>query len=268
MALFKFLLLPEKMIKITNSLFFLLYVLMNINLVRVLVKGVYLPVYIQFEWLKKYNIKHIIDVGAYHGDVARALYYLFPKAMIFAFEPNRIHIPKIVNKIPAKKLVIENIGLSDSKGSADFFEYDNEALSSLLPLNKHVTSSNNGQNNWYQKASLQRRSKVMTTTLDQYFNNKKMKGHIFLKIDTQGTELSVLKGGRDFLQRVSIIHIETSFDQLYQGQSLFDEIYQFLIEEGFSFNGESRESHFYPTFGPVNQINGIFINKDLVDIIY
>ena len=45
-----------------------------------------------------------------------------------------------------------------------------------------------------------------------------------LKIDVQGAELSVFKGGRERLQRAVAVHTEVCFLSLHKGQPLFGEI--------------------------------------------
>ena len=45
-----------------------------------------------------------------------------------------------------------------------------------------------------------------------------------LKIDVQGTEVSVFKGGREHLLRAVAVHTEVCFLSLYKGQPLFGEI--------------------------------------------
>lgn len=248
------------MYNLKNTLFFFLYLLTNIRLFKLLSKKIYLPVFIQYEWLQKYDIKTVIDVGAYHGNVALVLHSIFPKAALYVFEPSERNCQKIAAKIPSTKLVINNFALSDKKGVSNFIDYENHSLSSLLPLVK--------KERIYKGTSQISRSKVRTTTLDKYFNNSKIKPHIFLKIDTQGTEEQILRGGKQFLKQISIIHIEISFEEIYKGQKLFDGIYEYLRGLGFVYAGESKESHFYPIFLPANQVNAIFVNKQLLNLKY
>lgn len=55
-----------------------------------------------------------------------------------------------------------------------------------------------------------------------------------LKLDTQGTELEVLRGG-DALVRGHLlsVQVEAEFRSLYRGQPLFGEVDRFLVERGF-----------------------------------
>lgn len=57
----------------------------------------------------------------------------------------------------------------------------------------------------------------------------------FLKIDTQGSELSILKGASNTLQSVLGLEIEVEFLPLYKDQPLFGEICTFLSNHEFEF---------------------------------
>jgi hypothetical protein len=60
---------------------------------------------------------------------------------------------------------------------------------------------------------------------------------LLVKIDVQGYEDRVLKGGLETIQRASLLVIETSFEPLYQGQPLFGDIYSMLVDRGFRYAG-------------------------------
>lgn len=66
-----------------------------------------------------------------------------------------------------------------------------------------------------------------TTTVDKEFNNLSLD---FIKIDTQGSELSILKGSKKSLKNVLGLEIECEFFQLYEDQPLFEQIRSFLSE--------------------------------------
>lgn len=242
------------MYKVKNLVFFLFYLILNPRYILLIFKNIYIPIFIQFEWLKKYNIKTIIDVGAHQGKVSKALSCIFPKADIYAFEPSFNNYKITSSQVAGKNIKIENIALSDQIGTNTFFEYSDDVLSSLMQK----------KTNYFDQSVLLDKYPVKTTTLDSYFKKYKLKPHTLLKIDTQGNEGLVLKGGKNMLKQVSIIHIEMSFKEFYKGQSLFTDIYTYLIDLGFVYAGEVRESHFYPIFNIENQVNAVFFNERLI----
>lgn len=245
--------------KIKNYIFFASYLLINPHLFLLLFRGIYLPVFIQFEWLKKYNIKTIVDAGAYQGHVSKVLSYLFPKAQIYSFEPVEKNFNQLKKTLNSKTIIKENVALSNRVGNATFYMNRYLPASSILPLEKKQLEK-------YPFMANTKKTNIRTTTLDSYFKNKKVEKIIFLKIDTQGTEDLILQGGRQFLRNVSIIHIETSFDKMYQNQGIFSGVYKILTHLGFQYMGEARESQFYPAFSLPADANSIFINKKLLQI--
>src|SRR5262249_23401008 len=53
------------------------------------------------------------------------------------------------------------------------------------------------------------------------------------KLDTQGSELDVLRGAERTLASVSVVQTEVEFNPMYEGQPLFGDVDRFLRERGF-----------------------------------
>lgn len=240
--------------KLKNYIYFTIYLILNPRLIILGLKHkIYIPVYVQYEWLNKYQVDTIIDVGAHKGRVSQSLKHIFPKAKIYAFEPDRTHHAAIKRRLGRKKVVIESYALSDSEGKTNFNKYSDSTLSTLMPL---ITPGiRDGV-----KINLNHTT-VPTTTLDKYFSSKRHLGKILLKIDTEGAEAMILSGAKKFLEKVSIIHVETYFKKIYKGQSLFESLYATLRSHGFKYAGEAREANFYPDFNLPTIANSVFIKK-------
>lgn len=80
--------------------------------------------------------------------------------------------------------------------------------------------------------SVEERIPVPTTTLDSVLEASKAKID-FLKIDVQGYELEVLKGGTNALNDVVGCELEVSFLEIYKNQPMFAEVDQFMRSHGF-----------------------------------
>jgi FkbM family methyltransferase len=74
--------------------------------------------------------------------------------------------------------------------------------------------------------------KVPVERLDTLAKTDGFRPHI-LKVDTQGSELMVLKGAKQSLKSVLLAEIEVSFFQRYVGQPLFAEIEAWMKQQGF-----------------------------------
>ena len=69
---------------------------------------------------------------------------------------------------------------------------------------------------------------VKTTTLDVWANDAKVETVDYLKIDTQGTELDILKGGISVLKSVRCLEVEVEFNPIYLEQPVFSDVDIFL----------------------------------------
>jgi len=63
----------------------------------------------------------------------------------------------------------------------------------------------------------------------------------FIKIDTQGSELDILKGAEGTLENVLGAEIEVSFSEIYTNQPLFGEVCAYMKFQGFEFYDFSTE---------------------------
>lgn len=75
-----------------------------------------------------------------------------------------------------------------------------------------------------------------------------------LKVDTQGSELDILKGAVPLLNGCSLVDIEVEFNELYGGQNLFHEVDAFLRDHGFVLWRLSELVHYKPEKVPDTSI--------------
>ncbi len=74
-----------------------------------------------------------------------------------------------------------------------------------------------------------------TTTLDKWAETNKTACIDFIKLDVQGAELDILRGGANSLQQVLGIEAEVEFVPMYEGQPLFADVDGFVRGQGFMF---------------------------------
>jgi len=70
-------------------------------------------------------------------------------------------------------------------------------------------------------------------TLDEALREAGIKDVDFIKLDTQGSELDILKGAGAHLSHLCGVELEVEFIPLYQGQALFRDIDAFMDAQGF-----------------------------------
>lgn len=182
-----------------------------------------------------------LDIGA-RGGVHELIYPLGRLANIIAFEPDPdadTAIPGITEYpvSPGANLVVERIGLGAENKEELLYLTDNPAASSIFPPVEQTV-------NRYHMAPPKPSGKttaIEVKRLDDVLNTGYQHNPYaaeILKLDTQGYELEVLKGGEQTLRESSIaLFIEVEFMQIYERQPLFSDVENYLRDLGFSFYG-------------------------------
>lgn len=191
--------------------------------------------------LEEHKISELtfVDVGA--KDKLEFIKELKSITTLHAFEPNPDEYNKLKtrykNKI-FKGLHINKKGLSDFNGIAEFNVTKHNSMSSLLDTDVENYEKHFGNysefNSWRDNIKVEKKINVELLTVDDYFQNNP-NGIDFLKIDTQGSELSILRGAGNLLRdkKINVIKVEVSTIPIYKNQALFSEIDVFMREHGY-----------------------------------
>lgn len=177
----------------------------------------------------------IFDVGANEGQSAIAYANAFPGACIYSFEPYAEAFKKLQKlAVSIQSLRLENCALGDSVRNGTLYVNSASVTNSLLPvapgaqqfIGEHTISE-------------PRNARISVSTLDVFCRQRAVDYIDILKIDTQGSDLAVLRGGDDMFakQRVGVVQVEVLFVPLYVGQSSFEGIYAYLMSHGFRLVG-------------------------------
>ncbi|MBK8553754.1 MAG: FkbM family methyltransferase [Ignavibacteria bacterium] len=160
-----------------------------------------------------------IDIGANHG--LRSVYSLSQGRYSYLFEPNKFLNNFILNFFQLnsfKKFSLENLCLSDKRGTLNFYISPSSFLSSLDKSNA-MSDTDKGEVT---------EVKVEVTTIDEYFKALDVKPGI-IKIDVEGHEYEVLKGASQLLKKFNPDLIV----EILSDHGKKKEIYRFL--EGLSY---------------------------------
>ena len=208
----------------------------------------------EFPWLKEYNFKTILDIGANEGQFADKMHLLFPDTIIYSFEPipeSFERLNKNFKDIPQIKGV--NLALGDTAGEIVFNKNESTASSSFLQMaDTHKES--------FDFAVQTVPINVKVDTLDNFMSKENVELPMLIKIDVQGFEDKVIKGGNDTIKKAEMVICEVSFTELYKGQLLFDHTYEIFKDLGFSYAG-SVEQLRSPETNRILQADAIFIRN-------
>lgn len=205
----------------------------------------------QQQWLVDMQIKSVLDIGANTGQFAQSICEIFPDAMIYSFEPLPDCYEALVRHFAGKpQFKAFNVALGNETGSIKMNRNEFSLSSSLLPLAElHKQNFPFAQKEVIQEVNIAR--------LDDFAGSLELREPILIKLDVQGFEGSVIDGGISVFKQASIILIELSIEELYEGQLLFDDIYQKLKYLGFQYRGNYAQAQ-SPIDGRILYVDGIF----------
>lgn len=170
-------------------------------------------------FLSKNKVKHCLDIGAHNGEYSKKLLKI-KNSKIIAFEPMKAsfqNLNKIKNDFP-NRFECFNVALSDKIGFQKI--YFTNVNSQLASLTKNIQNIN------FLKKKKFKTKKINVITLDNFVKKNKYyfnKRFDFIKIDTEGNDLKVLKGGIQFIKKhkPKFIQIEMNYHYLFDGENLF-----------------------------------------------
>ncbi|MBX7185544.1 MAG: FkbM family methyltransferase [Vicinamibacteria bacterium] len=173
----------------------------------------------------------IVDIGAYVGDWSRIAAGVFPKSAFVLIDANPLTRTKL--EFAARELGhgsrFEIALLGAAAGTADFHQADTGA--SVL---KELTT--------FPAAPTVR---LAVRRLDDVLG-RPPEGPLLLKLDVQGYELEVLRGGPESLAAAEVVIMETSLLPYNEGAPLFGQVVAFMTAGGFAvydfFGGSRRHS--------------------------
>lgn len=149
----------------------------------------------------------LLDVGANVGNYTRSLVERFPKSRIYSFEPVPATYSALVSNIKAGNVQCVPVGLSESVGTATMYDYGGQPGSEHSSLYAEVLTE-------LHHASKVKSFEIKLETLDGFCRGAGIDRIDFLKIDTEGNELAVLKGAAGLLERKSIGLIQFEFNEM------------------------------------------------------
>lgn len=172
----------------------------------------------------------IFDVGANVGQSVESYLQTFATPSITSFEPSSACFRKLASKFARRSgVTLRQCALGPDVGACELDIYDFSVLNSVLPMDRSST------NRFHDRKPIGKES-VPVLTLDRVAEEYNASHIDVLKIDTQGYDLQVLRGGGSLWneRRVSVVQIELNFFPMYQGQAAADEVTSFLVQRGFS----------------------------------
>ena len=210
----------------------------------------------RLQLFKERGIDLVLDVGANEGQYAEAIRGNGYDGRIVSFEPLASAYSKLERRASAVPgWETHHFALGDTTGTELLNVAGNSWSSSLLAMApRHVESA--------PESAYVAEEEIDVRTLDDVVASELIGpgDRLWLKIDTQGYEIPVLRGAERTLDRIEVVETELSLVELYEGQELFGEVTAYLAANGFGtwcIEPVFRD----PASGELLQVDGIFARR-------
>jgi FkbM family methyltransferase len=171
----------------------------------------------------------IFDIGANIGDYYLAIKQVFPHSKLYSFEPNPFTFNELnrnIKQIDSESNLF-NIGFGESAEEQILYTYKNDQTSEHASLNKKVFQE-------LYNVTDAKEINVRIETLDEFCFKNNINSVNFMKIDTEGHELMVLKGAKKLIESNKIDIIQLEFNEMNSVNRIFlHDFYSILNEYSF-----------------------------------
>lgn len=168
----------------------------------------------------------VFDVGANVGKFTEAVFNLNETAVVHAFEPHPVTFSKLAESDFGERFHPYNCGLGETKSEALLYDYVNQDGSEHASIHRGVIEEiHHGE-------SLSHNIRIIT--LDGFVRDNGIDKIQLLKVDTEGNEMAVFKGGEKTIRSGAIDVIQFEFNEMNViSRTFFKDFFDFLPEYDF-----------------------------------
>jgi FkbM family methyltransferase len=182
----------------------------------------------------------LVDIGG-RGSAFTTLVPLAPFADYYVSEPDAAEAERLKQQLPReapwRTVTVLTEALASHEGEATLYVTSQPGMSSLLEPDADVAR----QFYLNDKFRVVETTTVPTLPLDEAAARYGFADACFLKIDTQGSELDILRSGPRLVRESLLgVYVECSFRPFYKSQALFADVDAFLRQSGLALFSLSR----------------------------
>lgn len=187
----------------------------------------------------------LIDVGAHRGRFTQAAVAVLGTRQAVCVEPDSDLLPEIAANNPGLKLQIANVALGETRGDSTFYVHDDRSMNSTVPADSRILKESFAT---YQIDNINVRH-VPQLLLDDLLAKYGLDDgrRLFMKLDTQGSELNILRSGPRAVAQTEVCLVEFMFCTPYATTFSFSDLISFMTNQGLRCEGaleiKRRKNH-------------------------
>lgn len=190
----------------------------------------------------------ILDIGAHQGSWSKLVRQIWPESTIFMIEANTDHKQELQQVAWTNGFEIALLG-EKAKKAVDYY-----ASTSAFDTGNSIFRE---QTSFFDNCEIR---KLPMVTLDSIVKKRNLKNIDFIKLDTQGSELNILKGAKKTILHTEFILLETQNLEYNLGAPDTCDVLLFMKNLGFQLF-DITEIHHLPT-GEMLQVDLLFARND------
>lgn len=205
---------------------------------------------------KDYNFEIFFDIGANIGQTISSIRNVFPNSQIWAFEPVQQTFGVLKANMANKNVHCFQIGFGSENMETEIYVNRQDPLSTS---NSIVNETNNESNS-------EGKQKIRIEKLDTFCENHSISKIDYLKIDTEGFDLEVLKGSCELLknEKISFIEVEVSTSPENSFHVKYEAVKEYLENHSYRIFGIYEQVLEWTTKTPyLRRVNVLFVSKNL-----
>jgi FkbM family methyltransferase len=181
----------------------------------------------ELRYLEK-NPLVVVDIGA-RGGAPDELGAFFPVMNYHAFDADKRECERLMkSKHPYQSFNVFPNFVGGKAEKIKFYLYKSGGQSSIYKPDPRFKALFGGKD-----FDIDTECLLDATTLDIHYQNPALPLPDMIKLDTQGSELSILQAAGNVLKTVSMVEAEVEFVAHYDGQPLFHHVAGFMQDNGF-----------------------------------
>jgi FkbM family methyltransferase len=207
--------------------------------------------------LPNLRVDTVFDVGANVGQSAYSYLMNFHRAIIYCFEPVTATHRQLETRLRGHENIhIFKLALGAEEGAGTMVL---EGQSDMFFLRRRINEPAIAKDTPLERVAVE--------TLDKFCADQGIEHINYLKIDTEGADLDVLKGAESMLsgQHVDVIEAECGMNWRNTRHVPFDTLSRFLEERNYLLFGIYEQVNEWPARAPnLRRANPIFISDSIV----